>query len=89
MNRRMLRIPWGRWILIIAMIVVCLFFVLIHYHQPKQIPSAAINQPNTVAATQTKQTRWFANPSLSWAEVTVKRGDSLYQIFKNNHIESF
>ena len=75
MNKRMLTIKWRRGVLIVIAITTCLIFVLVHH------------QTQPISALASKQTTWFANPLLSWTEITVKRGDSLYKIFKDNHID--
>lgn len=90
MNGKGKRKRWGRWIfLLFVVITLCLTFVLIHHHKhstaqtPIVFKEQSVEQPAVVVK---QQLPWFTNPSFSWTKITIKRGDSLYLIFKKQHV---
>ena len=87
MKKRKLWIQRNARMLLLIATTVCLIFVLTHFHHTHTVQSETKKVVKASAPVLVvKQTPWFANPSLTWAEITVKRGNTLYRIFKNNHL---
>ena len=87
MYQQLKKIKNGRSIILAVIIVVCLIFALHHHH--KKTPPIKTALPKIEKPTQpsvVKSDPWYDDPALSFTKITVKRGDTLYKIFKNHDI---
>jgi murein DD-endopeptidase MepM/ murein hydrolase activator NlpD len=65
----------GRWILLLIISTVCLFYMLIHHALTQIVP---VTIPSAIVV---EQPAWSIDPALSWETIVVKKGDTLSKIF--------
>lgn len=85
-TKRKMRARWIALAVVAAML--CLFFALRHHNKPNTpTDTTTVSLEEPIETKTPQQEAWFNNPSLSWRKITIQKGDTLYKVFKSQHID--